>query len=125
MLKLLYIGLGGFLGAISRYIISKNINQLVSSFPLGTLVVNFTGSFILGFLLYSVSLGKNISSDIRDFIAIGFIGAFTTMSTFAYESFRLLELSEWMFFALNIFFNLILCLIAIYAGKELSIILFK
>lgn len=125
MLKLLYIGFGGFLGSILRYVSSKYLNQLMSGFPLGTLVVNVSGSFVLGFLLYSVSFGKNISSDTRDFIAIGFIGAFTTMSTFAYESFRLLELNEWMFFALNLFFNIILCLLAVYAGKELSLMLFK
>lgn len=125
MHKIIYIGLGGFFGSIMRYVIAKYFNNIIGGFPLGTLAVNVLGSFLLGLLLYSVSFGKNISTETRDFIAIGFIGAFTTMSSFAYESFRLLELNEWMFFALNLFFNIILCLLAIYAGKELSLILFK
>lgn len=58
MLKIIYIGLGGFLGSILRYIFSKYINQLVSGFPLGTLAVNVFGSFLPGLLLYSVSFGK-------------------------------------------------------------------
>ena len=94
MLKILYIGLGGFFGSIARFLTAKFVNNFFPNFPFGTLIVNVAGSFVLGFLLYSVAFGKNISSDLRDMAAIGFIGAFTTMSTFAYESFRLGELGE-------------------------------
>ena len=125
MLKILYIGLGGFFGSVTRFVVARYFNNLLAGFPLGTLVVNVTGSFVLGFVIYSVSLGKNISPELRDFITIGFIGAYTTMSTFAYESFRLGELNEWVYFGVNLFFNVFLCLLAVYAGKELSLILFK
>lgn len=60
-----------------------------------------------------------------DFITIGILGGFTTMSSFAYESFRLMELNQLMLFALNIVLNLILCLAAIYAGKELAVLITK
>jgi len=123
MIKILYIGLGGFLGSIARYVAAKYINSLVGNFPLGTLFVNVTGSFVLGFIIYSVATGKNISPEFRDFSTIGFIGAYTTMSTFAYESFRLAELSEVMFFILNIVLNVVLCLLAVYFGKELAVLL--
>lgn len=125
MLHILYIGIGGFFGTAARFIVSKFLNNLLPSFPLGTLVVNVSGSFLLGFIVYSTMFGKNIPSDIRDLLTIGFIGAFTTMSTFSYESFRLFELNEIMYSALNIFLNIMLSLIAVYLGKELAILLSK
>lgn len=125
MIKILYIGLGGFFGSIARFLTAKFVNNLFPNFPFGTLVVNVAGSFVLGFLLYSVAYGKNISSDLRDMIAIGFIGAFTTMSTFAYESFRLGELGEWVSFSMNLFLNLFLCILFVYLGKELAVMIAK
>lgn len=120
-MQIIYIGIGGFLGAIARFLFSKFISNHFTSFPLGTLVVNVSGSFILGFIIYSTLSGKNISPEFRDFATIGFIGAFTTMSAFAYESFRLAELSEYLYFGLNIFLNIFLSLLAVYLGKELGI----
>lgn len=125
MLNILYIGVGGFIGAVSRYLLSRYINNLLPSFPFGTLTVNIIGSFILGFIIYSVSLGRNISPEMRDFIIIGMLGGFTTMSAFAYESFRLMELNQMMLFALNIALNVILCIAAVYAGKELAVMIAK
>lgn len=125
MMHVIYIGLGGFIGAVSRYLVTKYLGNLIPSFPLGTLAVNILGSFALGFIVYSVAQGKTISPDMRDFITIGIIGGFTTMSTFAYESFRMAELNQMLFFALNIALNIILCIAAIYAGKELAMLITK
>ena len=124
-MHIIYIGAGGFIGAVSRYLVSRYLNNLLPAFPLGTLAVNVIGSFILGFVIYSLTLGKNISPDLRDFITIGIIGGFTTMSSFAYESFRLFELNEILYFALNLVLNVILCLAAVYAGKELAVLISK
>lgn len=123
MLQIIYIGLGGFLGAISRFLISKFFNNYFPSFPFGTLIVNITGSFLIGLIIYSATSGKNISPELRDFMTIGFIGAFTTMSAFAFESFRLAEASDYLYFGLNIFLNVFLCLLAVFLGKELAVIL--
>lgn len=125
MVNILYIGIGGFIGAVSRYLLSRYINNLLPAFPFGTLAVNILGSFVLGFIIYSVSLGRNVSPEMRDFIIIGILGGFTTMSAFAYESFRLMELNQLMLFALNIALNVILCIAAVYAGKELAVLIAK
>ena len=125
MLQIIYIGVGGFIGAVSRFLLSRYIGNLLPSFPAGTLAVNVIGSFVLGFIIYSVSAGKNISPELRDFITIGVLGGFTTMSAFAYESFRLFELNQFLLFALNIFFNIILCLAAVFTGRELALLISK
>lgn len=125
MLQIMLIGIGGFFGAISRYLISKNTTGLVGPFPLGTLIVNVAGSIILGFVYYSAMESKMVTPEIRNLIGVGFIGAFTTMSTFSYESFRFFELGNYSMFALNFFSNTVLCLLAIYMGKVLSLLLFR
>ena len=125
MINVIYIGIGGFIGAVLRYLISRYLNQLIPSFPVGTFIVNMTGSFILGFLMYAFISGRSISGSMRDFITIGILGGFTTMSSFAYESFRLLELNEFSLFALNVLLNFILCIAAVYFGKQLAFIFVK
>lgn len=125
MIHILYIGAGGFLGSVSRYLVSKYLNNFIPSLPLGTLAVNVAGSFLLGFILYSSLFGRSISPEVRDLVTIGFIGAFTTMSTFSYETLRLMELNELMFMGLNIILNVLLSLIAVYFGKELAVLITK
>jgi CrcB protein len=124
-MTLIYIGVGGFIGSILRFLLSRYLNNFTVNFPLGTLCINVLGSFVIGFIITSLAAGKKIPADLRDFLTIGLIGGFTTMSSFAYESFRLAELNEFMLFGLNIFLNIILCLIAVYLGKELSLIMYK
>lgn len=125
ILTLVYIGIGGFIGSVSRYLLSKYLNNFTTNFPLGTLCVNIIGSFVLGFILATITSGRKIPENIRDMLTIGLIGGFTTMSSFAYESFRLTELNEYLLFGLNVSLNIILCLLAVYLSKELSLIIYK
>ncbi len=134
MQEVVYVGIGGFLGAISRFFIAKMGNTIITNlhsgaffagFPLGTLLVNVTGSFLLGFINYSILNGKSIPSDFRSFSTIGFIGAYTTMSTFAYETFRTGEIGQVTLMCINIMLNIGLCILAIYLGKQVSLLLFK
>jgi CrcB protein len=86
-----WVALAGSAGAISRYLVHRAVQGRVSGlFPFGTVVVNITGSFALGFLVGLV-LYQGVSADARTIAGTGFIGAYTTFSSFVYESFGLVE----------------------------------
>ena len=125
MNEFIAVGLGGFLGAVARYVLSRFVDNYVTQFPLGTLSVNVIGSLILGFIGYSIICGKNISPELRCLISIGFIGAFTTMSTFAFETTRLFDQGHYWLSIFNIFANIVLCLLAVVAGKTIAISIFR
>lgn len=87
----LLVGAGGLIGSIARYWLAGRVQSLAESFPAGTLAVNVTGSFILG-VVVALSLERGIvGPDLRLFLAVGFCGGFTTMSTFSYETLALLQ----------------------------------
>ena len=109
----LLVGIGGTIGAILRYLVSGTVPRS-SVIPTGTLTVNVIGSLILSYLTFSGAHGGIVY-----FVNVGILGAFTTFSTFSYESFRLLEENESLYFILNITFNLFLCLAAVKAGQLL------
>ena len=113
----LVIGVGGFIGAILRFIISGWIQNGVVTFPLGTLGVNFIGSFFVSLVLYLSEYRGFFSEEIRIFLTIGVLGSFTTMSTFSFESFKLLEQGEIGALSLNVAGTLILTFLAVYLGK--------
>ena len=115
----LLVGLGGFVGAVLRYWISGWIQSGFITFPVGTLVVNFLGTLLLSLVIYASQYRGFIGEEARIFFNIGLLGSFTTMSTFSFESIKLLEQSEHMMFGLNIVGTIFLCLLAIYLGKIL------
>ena len=85
MLQYLWIGLGGFIGVNARYLLQQwAANQWGTGFPYGTLLANMGGSFVIAFFL-TLSTGRlSISPEVRLFVAVGFLGGFTTFSSFAY-----------------------------------------
>ena len=104
------VGLGGFLGAILRYLVS-GMAARVAELPTGTLIVNVIGSTVLSILTFS-----SVPDSTVYLVNIGLLGSFTTFSTFAYETFKLLEEGENMYFILNISLNVLLCLVGVIAG---------
>jgi CrcB protein len=89
---LLLVGIGGFLGAMTRYVVDGWVtNATAAAFPWGTFAINVTGSFALG-LLFALTIERSVlPADIRPPVMIGFIGAYTTFSTWMLESWRLVE----------------------------------
>ena len=120
MLHVLCIGCGGFFGAISRYLLSGWVQERFGGgFPLGTLVVNVTGCLLLGAMMSLVDDHPLLSPNMRGFLAIGLLGAFTTFSTFGYETMALIRDQELMLAGGNILANVILGLVAVEAGRIL------
>ena len=102
--KLFLIGTGGFIGACLRYTVSSRIPR-VKNIPAGTLTVNLLGTIVLSLLTFSSQPESMVY-----LVNIGILGSFTTFSTFAYETFKLLEEGHNLSFFLNIFLNVVLCL---------------
>ena len=115
----LLVGLGGFIGAVLRHLISGWIQCVFVTFPVGTLSLNFLGSLVLSIIIYASQYRGFLGEEARIFLAVGVLGSFTTMSTFSLESMKLLEQSEHIMFGLNIIGTISLCLLAINLGKVL------
>jgi CrcB protein len=117
----LWVSLGAVLGATSRYFLSRLAAKLISAdFPYGTLLINVTGSLILGFFLIWTTERVLADPKWRLIIAIGFCGSYTTFSSYAFESFALFEQGQWGLFATNVLANNLLCLVAVIAGAALA-----
>jgi CrcB protein len=118
ILPYLLVGLGGFLGANARYLTAKWVGNVVDArFPLGTFLVNVGGSFLLGLL--GVLLAERLvphGDHVRLAVGVGFLGAFTTFSTFEYETHALFEDGAWLTALSNIFLSLFAGLLALRAG---------
>jgi CrcB protein len=121
-MQIILIGIGGFLGAISRFLVQKFVNSYMATFPMGTLVVNVVGSFLLGFILYSISYDRHLTINIRDLVTIGFLGSFTTMSAFSHETMLLFDTGHVVYAILNVLLNVVLCLVAVYLGRQLGLL---
>jgi CrcB protein len=121
VLAYLWISLGAIVGASARYFVSRFIARGVSaSFPYGTLLINITGSFILGlFLVWSTERALP-DPRWRLLVAIGFCGSYTTFSSYAFESFSLFEQGHYMLFASNVVLSNVLCLAGVLAGAMVA-----
>ena len=121
MSTLLTIGCGGFLGAISRYLVSELVYIIFGTgMPYGTLTVNIIGSFLLGIVAQFSLAGNFLTTSASSFLGIGFLGAFTTFSTFSVQTLELLESGSPLKALLNILLNLILCLIGAWGGLTIG-----
>lgn len=112
----LAIGSAGFLGALARYFVAKFFQgRFETSFPIGTMIVNLSGCFILGFFLTAID-GKVFNDHLKLAIAVGFVGAYTTFSTWMFESVKQLQSGNINGAIFNIAGSVLLGLIAVWLG---------
>ena len=121
MLNILIIGIGGFIGAVVRYLVAVWIGERWGrSFPLGTFIINVSGSFIIGLLMTLMTERIIENPQWRLFLVVGFLGAYTTFSTFEYETGALLKDGEWLYASLNVVFSVFVGFIALKLGEVLA-----
>jgi CrcB protein len=117
MVKLLIVGLGGFLGAVARWGVAGAVQRLAGGiFPSGTLAVNVLGCAAIGVLMGLVTEHSLFGPGARLFLLAGFLGAFTTFSTFGWETLALIRDGEWLPAFLNVALNVLAGLAAVFAG---------
>lgn len=123
MLEYLLIALGGALGSVARYWVSGAVAQRCGEFfPYGTLVVNITGSLIIGFFatLTDPSGRFMASPSTRQFVMIGICGGYTTFSSFSLQTLNLARDGEWLRAGANSVLSLVACLVAVWLGHVIA-----
>lgn len=124
VLDFLVISLGAIAGANARYLISRYSAKLLGpAFPYGTLVINITGSLIVGFFMIWTTERVLTDPRWRLLVVVGFCGAFTTFSSYAFETMAYFEQGQWRFMLTNILGNNLLCLLGALAGMALARVL--
>lgn len=119
----IWVAVGGAIGTTGRYWLSGLVAQLIGeTFPWGTLLINVTGSFIIGF--FAMLTGPDgriyVGSNARQFVMIGICGGYTTFSSFSLQTLSLMNDGEWFRAGGNIVLSIVLCLLAVWAGALLA-----
>ena len=119
----MWVAFGGALGTVGRYVLSGLVARLIGeTFPWGTLIVNVTGSFIIGFFATLTGLGGRyfVGSTGRQFVMTGICGGYTTFSSFSLQTQNLIDDGQWLYAGANVGLSVGLCLIAVWAGCALA-----
>jgi CrcB protein len=122
VLLVLLVGVGGFLGAVSRYLLGGWVHNVLRRpwWPYGTFAVNIVGCLLIGFVV-GVGDGRNaLSAQSRAFILIGFLGGFTTFSAFGYETYALVRQGQMLGALVNVGAQVVLGLAAVWAGHTIA-----
>ena len=120
-MKILYLGIFGGLGCVTRYMVSGWFYTLAGkALPYGTLAVNVIGSLLLGLIMEGSLRSTLLSPELRFGVTVGFLGGFTTFSTFSYETVRLLEEGSLLAAGANVFLNVTVCIVAALLGIYLA-----
>lgn len=124
MMQVLYVGIGGFIGACLRYgLVIYSPLIFGSKLPYGTLIANVVGGILIGLIMKMSATGDLIPPDLRLFLTTGLLGGFTTFSAFSYETVSLFEDGSYLSGTMNISLNLFLSLAGVVLGKFMAQIL--
>jgi len=117
LLKYMMVGIGGFMGAIARFWIEGYVtNKMGAKFPYGTFVINCTGSFIIGLIITLLAERTHWNPNWRYLVPIGFVGAYTTFSTFEFETLRAVQDGQIVVAILNVVLSVTLGFLAVWLG---------
>jgi fluoride exporter len=115
------VSLGAIVGANLRYILSRYVAKVLGPvFPYGTLIINISGSFIVGWFMIWTTERVLVDPRWRLLVVVGFCGGFTTFSSYAFESMAYFEQGQWLLMTVNVFANNLLCMAAAIAGMALA-----
>jgi CrcB protein len=118
MLTYLWIAIGGALGTMGRFWVNGLVSKYFETFPMGTLVINVTGAFVIGF--FATLTGTDgrllVSPTFRTFFMAGICGGYTTFSSFSLQTLNLARDGEWLYAGLNALLSFALCLFAVWLG---------
>ena len=121
MLRVILIGLAGLVGTLCRYWLSGVLaRRYGETFPAGTLVVNVAGCFLIGFLFYMFQERYVVGQTARSVVLVGFLGGFTTFSSYGLQTFTLLRDGEFAYAAANVFASNLLGLLMVWGGYALA-----
>jgi CrcB protein len=126
LMNYLVIGLGGALGSMLRFglgsLIDTNVQKTGQIFPWGTIIVNITGCFVIGFIFtISTSEGRLFLSPLnRNFITIGILGGYTTFSSFSWQTLTLAQSGQMWGAVANVLLSVVLCLVGVWLGAMLA-----
>ena len=122
-IEFLFLGLGALAGAFLRYKMTES-PILFGLLPINILIINVLGSFILGIFVV-ISMNYNLDPKYSIFIAVGFCGSFTTMSSFAFQSVSLIDTKDFVLFCLNLIGNVGLPILALVTGRAIMLVVLK
>jgi CrcB protein len=119
--QLVAIAIGGAVGAVLRFSVSTGVHRMMGKdFPYGTLTVNVLGSLLMGFFFIMLVERQISSVELRSGILFGVLGAFTTFSSFSFETLALLESGDWGKALINVFLSVSCCLLATWIGLSIG-----
>ena len=120
MINLIYVASGGAFGAVLRFLTSNFYKLYFPNFPIGTLFINFLGSFLIGFLGSRLESNGTSSVFIEYFLIIGLLGSFTTFSAFSFETIQLIYDKKLFLSLVYIFLSIFLCIVGAFFGFNIN-----